>query len=80
MSDEILKAYGKPTLLDELIDAINLDPEIGFNPFVWISRKHVAKIAENMSSPAVLRYRTIMDKLYKQRMTDEIMIGQAFGL
>jgi len=36
--DEILKAYGARKYSDEVMEIIDFDPKLGFNPFFWISR------------------------------------------
>jgi hypothetical protein len=75
--DDVLKAYGQPRKFDTLLDVIDFDPELGFNPYFWLTRKWMI---EDMQKPGVmaayLRYKEAMKKVY----TAEFMIGQAYGL
>lgn len=74
MSDEILKAYGQRKYADRLMDLILFDPELGFNPYFWITRREMEKMRAAL--PAYERYREIVKKM----ASEEMLKGQAFGL
>jgi hypothetical protein len=77
MADDVLKAYGKRRNLDDLMDILLIDPELGFNPFFWITRRAIIETSENPQIQASYKkYREAMKKIY----TEEMLKGQAFGL
>jgi hypothetical protein len=77
MADDVLKAYGERRNLDDLIDILLIDPELGFNPFFWITRQAIIEASENPQIQASYKkYREAMKKIY----TEEMLKGQAFGL
>lgn len=67
------EAYSKRTNLDDMIHAYNTIKYDGFDPFFWIPRKEMAAYTPNNL------WWVVTDE-EKQKATDEIMIGQAFGL
>lgn len=79
--DEILKAYGERKYSDQLAEVLDFDPELGFNPYVWMSRRLIMKTVENNANNPALRaayekYRKFIDQMH----TEEMLKGQAFGL
>jgi hypothetical protein len=72
--DEVLKAYGEKKYSDQLAELLDFDPELGFNPYFWISRREIEKM--KACAPAVQRYREIV----RGWNTEEMLKGQAFGL
>jgi hypothetical protein len=90
--DDVLKAYGERKYSDEVMDILDFDPELGFNPYVWISRHAIQQEVErNARNPAIVaaykRYRETLDKLHdevhqtlREIYSEQFMKGQAFGL
>lgn len=79
--DEILKAYGEKKYSDRIVELLDFDPELGFSPYVWISRRLIAKTVENNANNPAIRaayekYRKFIDRIH----TEEMLKGQAFGL
>lgn len=73
--DDILKAYGEGRKLDEFLEIIDFDPELGFNPFFWITRRAIKEITLKCL-PAYKRYREALRRIE----SEEMLKGQAFGL
>ena len=81
MADDILKAYGQPRETDVLMDILLTDPELGFNPYVWMSRRLILKTLErNASNPGIVAAYEHYRQLLKRMNTEEMLKGQAFGL
>lgn len=86
--DDILKAYDTRKYSDEVSEIIGFDPELGFNPYFWISRRLYEKmVIEPSQNPKIQaaynRYRELHDAVYQnwmERYTEDFMKGQAFGL
>lgn len=71
--DEILKAYSQPKIFDDALVALEV-LQFGFSPTYWITRDTLK------SKEAIERYRNIMHEFFGRQFTEEMLIGQAFGL
>ena len=78
---DILKAYGQPKVTDALLDVIDFDPELGFNPYVWVSRRLIQnELDRNAANPAIMAAYNRIQEIRRGWNTEEMLKGQAFGL